>query len=404
MQQVSFRFSQLDSWFFREARPMESIGGSELSSVFPPPVSTLAGSIRTLIGDIMNIDWAAYNKGLSQELLLPDVDPKKMIGAGENCGDLMFSYPEVEVRKTRGKGKWLALKPLPLDLLVIKEEGKITKVVYLTIGETPIRCDLGNVLLPLMDIEDGEERPQTIENAWLTPDGWKQYLEGKPPEPDCIVELNELIIKESRKGIGRDNEKAVVNSGLLYQTEHIRLKQERFEEVAIKVNVSGIVPALATLLTQQNQAVRLGGEGRLAFVEVEKIEQAKNIAVKSSNNKYKIVFNSPASFSYETNLMTKGHWLPSDFIQESQDETDVFVGLINQKKVTLFSQISGKPQRVGGWDSAKNAPKPLRSFVPAGTCWYIETDEPEGLYEQYIGELVSFGYGKISLLSWNSKK
>ena len=45
------RFTPLDTWFFRESRPHGSIGSSELGSVFPPPVRTLLGALRTLIGD-----------------------------------------------------------------------------------------------------------------------------------------------------------------------------------------------------------------------------------------------------------------------------------------------------------------------------------------------------------------
>ena len=44
-------FTPLDTWFFRESRPHGSIGSSELGSVFPPPVRTLLGALRTLIGD-----------------------------------------------------------------------------------------------------------------------------------------------------------------------------------------------------------------------------------------------------------------------------------------------------------------------------------------------------------------
>ncbi|WP_308874022.1 hypothetical protein [Thiothrix subterranea] len=34
-QQQLWRFKALDTWFFRESRPMESVGGSELLSAFP---------------------------------------------------------------------------------------------------------------------------------------------------------------------------------------------------------------------------------------------------------------------------------------------------------------------------------------------------------------------------------
>ncbi|MEN9847352.1 MAG: hypothetical protein RL368_92, partial [Pseudomonadota bacterium] len=32
-----WQFSAFDTWFFRESRPFDSVGGNDLSGVFPPP-------------------------------------------------------------------------------------------------------------------------------------------------------------------------------------------------------------------------------------------------------------------------------------------------------------------------------------------------------------------------------
>ena len=37
----AWQFVPLDTWFFRESRPLESVGGAQLTSQFPPPVRTL---------------------------------------------------------------------------------------------------------------------------------------------------------------------------------------------------------------------------------------------------------------------------------------------------------------------------------------------------------------------------
>ena len=50
-------FSASDSWFFKEARPMETVGASRLDSLFPPPAKTVIGAIRTSIGDALGVDW-----------------------------------------------------------------------------------------------------------------------------------------------------------------------------------------------------------------------------------------------------------------------------------------------------------------------------------------------------------
>ena len=55
----SWRFAAFDSWFFRESRPFDSIGGAQLASHFPPPSRTLAGAVRTSIGDFCGCQLAS---------------------------------------------------------------------------------------------------------------------------------------------------------------------------------------------------------------------------------------------------------------------------------------------------------------------------------------------------------
>lgn len=64
---TTLRFTALDTLFFRESRPYETIGGSELGSVFPPPPRTVAGAIRTAIGESLDADWKAFKKAFDDK-------------------------------------------------------------------------------------------------------------------------------------------------------------------------------------------------------------------------------------------------------------------------------------------------------------------------------------------------
>lgn len=55
-----WRFEALDTLFFQESRPMESIGNAELSSVFPPPIKTIVGAIRNHLGEKEAVDWNEF--------------------------------------------------------------------------------------------------------------------------------------------------------------------------------------------------------------------------------------------------------------------------------------------------------------------------------------------------------
>ena len=388
MNKLSFKFSQLDSWFFREARPMESVGGSELSSVFPPPVTTMAGAIRTLLGDLIELDWQKYNKHEQQSLAV-DVNEQQLIGHGEDTADLRFSYPVIEVCE---KGVWLTLTPAPIDLLELKEDKKL---ICLGIGKDVVQSDLGCTRLP--ELPAGVMGAKPLENVWLKPAGWKAYQQGQLPNADQLVRLSDLIEKESRLGIARDNVKGAVESGMLYQTEHIRLKRDpnKFDDIRLCCEVSGIPQSLNDLLLDKPQAVRLGGEGRLAFVEVVSSKNEQNVQLPATE-KVKLVLTSPACF--------KQGWLPSGFEKVSQEGVDVFVGKIADQDITIIAQVNGKPQRIGGWDSATNAPKPLRSFMPVGCCWYLKCTDASALQatinEKGLGEFSQFGYGKGIVLPW----
>ena len=388
MNKLAFRFSQLDSWFFREARPMESVGGSELSSVFPPPVTTMAGSIRTLLGDLIGIDWQQYNKKERQSLAL-DVNEQLLIGHGEDTADLRFSFPIIEVNE---KGNWLRLMPAPLDLLEIKDSEEL---VRLEIGTSAIQSDLGTTRLP--ELPSGIMGAKPLENVWLKPAGWKAYQQGQLPHAEQLVRLTDLIVKESRLGIARDNVKGSVESGMLYQTEHIRLKLDpnKFEDIQLCCEVTGIPTSLNNLLLNQSQAVRIGGEGRLAFVDVQSSEKLEPIK-QSMNDHVKLVFTAPAYF--------KQGWLPDGFEKQTHDDVDVFVGSLADQKITIIAQVNGKPKKIGGWDHATNAPKALRSFLPVGCCWYLSCENATALQthidENGLGGLTQFGYGKGVVLPW----
>lgn len=383
---VEFIFTQLDTWFFKEARPMESIGGSQLSSTFPPTSATLSGAIRSLIGETIGIDWQKYHRKQAMNLHF-ELDPYAVIGDGEDTGDLSFSYPQVMAKK---HGRWLELTPAPLDLLKT-EAGNL---VRLALPSEPIDCDLGLVRLPMIDSNERGAKP--LENCWLLPSGWNDYKSGKQVALSEIVTIDDLIVQEARLGIAKDNDKNVALDGMLYQTNHIRMNTRKFEDIALKVIVSGLPAELSATLSENMQTVRFGGEGRLAFVEVNPIHQeCKDEEPKSSQ--YKLVFNSPAYFD------SSEGWLPKGAVKILADELpyDVWQFYLNGKVVKLVCQVSAKPVQVGGWDYAKRQPKPLRSFLPQGSCWYLQCeDELTQSDVNKIGELTQFGYGSATLISW----
>jgi CRISPR-associated protein Cmr3 len=98
-------FNAIDTLFFRESRPMESQG--ELQSVFPPPIRTLAGAVRTLIGEQAGVVWSEFNEAHPVS---------KVIGYGDNLGVLTL------------EGAWLTLsgeRLFPSPLVLLNKENQL---------------------------------------------------------------------------------------------------------------------------------------------------------------------------------------------------------------------------------------------------------------------------------------
>lgn len=373
---MQFVFSQLDSWCFREARPMGALGGTAIESLFPPPASTLVGACRTLIGDSQQIDWRDFAVGK-----LPQMNA--LLGNGTHTGELRFDYPYLRIKQ---RGSWQRLFPVPAFLAKAQ-----TKLLAMRLGAEPVYCDLGNVKLP--EFAPGVVGAKPIENSWLTEEGVQKLLIGRLPGENHFISLEQLIQKENRLGIARDNANATVNKGALYQTEHIRLKiSEEIEDIQLVVPVSGLPSNISHELQQKPWQVRLGGEGRLAYVVLEKASAGSNQNHNLTNS----------GMLYLTSPADLDDWLPNGFQPTEVNGIKQWHGSFNDVVVKIEAFCAGKPLKLGGWDSALRQPKPVKSLVPAGACYFVECEHPQKLIElikQYrIGQQTSFGFGSCLFL------
>ncbi|OQX15233.1 MAG: type III-B CRISPR module-associated protein Cmr3 [Thiothrix lacustris] len=369
-EQVTLVFNATDTLFFRESRPMEALG--EAQSVFPPPVRTLAGAVRTLIGEHLGVNWHDFNEN---HVHFTD------IGHGEKLGNLRF------------EGAWLAwngkrLYPAPLHLM--RKEGKLFQ---LTLDKDTVHCDLGkNVRLPKLPdrkLPDGDEPKgsKPLENAWLTHAGLEAVLQGKSPL-NYICDAKALFASESRLGIARDNASRSVQKGMLYQTQHIRPKAE----LSIELDTHGLPDGFTTPST----LVRLGGEGRTASIG---IKQTTNILPKADK----------IGKTFAIYLLTPLYGSPClDFERDKNSNPTVWKGTLNGVALTLHGAITGKVQRVGGWDMAANKPRPVKSLVPAGSVFFCSVDNDDdvtaaidALHNKRIGNFTEYGYGHLAIGVWN---
>lgn len=358
-----FLFNQIDSWFFRESRSMDGAGSTALESIFPPQNNTLMGAIRTQIGNCYhqkhNSDWKSFN---------PQHPLANIIGFGTDYANL------------QAQGAWLYHNeeeqlyfPCPLNLLK-----QADKTDFFSLGKA-VLCDLGKVQLPQLD----REKAQTsIENAYISETAFSQILAGKRPLYREVLE--KVVVEDPRLGIARDNPSHRVLDGKLYQTNHLRLDPK----LSVYLGVSGIDEDYLPKET----LLRLGGEARMANLNT--LSQAVTLPQKLtniSNNELVIYLATPLpDFKREQGLPM----LPNSSFKKQENDVTTWVGEILGQKIEVISAITAKPQRMGGWDMVKHQSTPVRSFIPAGCCWYIKTDNPQAVIDTLHGNYLTDGNDK----------
>lgn len=370
-------FEATDTLFFRESRPMESIGGSQLGSSFPPPARTLIGAIRTAMGEASGVDWPAYQKAQAGSHPL-----HATMGTPQDLGPLKFRGPWLSSKGRR-------LYPMPLSLLI--QRGELGKVqsTHLLPGAA-VECDLGRVRLPAKSRPLDGAKPEA--DDFLTEAGLLAFLQGQPLLEDHIVAANSLFVREPRLGIALDPERRCTGDGLLYQTEHLRPQLQA--ELGLGMTVYGLkaeaLPATGIC--------RLGAEGRTAHwmrAPAARLPEPKG----SANKGLLLMLLTPALFD-------RG-WLPDGFDAEV-DEAGItrWRGRLHGVELLLHSAVVGKPRREGGWDMAQRAPRPLLSLVPAGSCYFCTavSEAPAqalgALNGQQIGRDTAWGRGELAVGYW----
>jgi len=383
MNRLTWRFTALDSWFFKESRPFDSIGGSELNSVFPPSPATMAGAIRSVIGNHQNIDWKSYPQHY------PEL--QKQIGDSDSLGAMRLKGTFLS-RKISGQD-WERLYPVPAHLVAAMEKAEIKELHFLQVGN-PVHCDLGEqVCLAVAPVKG----IKTLEDYWLTQAGLNKVLTGQLPDKTELIKSDDLFHSEARLGIARSNQSRTVIQGNLYQTQHIRPKAQ----LAVEVDIDG----LDGVDYPNSGIVRLGGEGRGAAFSVVVANSGLASPDFPATNAadIKLVLLSAVAISQKESYAP----LPG-FKQTEQHGKTVWRGKIGSTDLTLHCAIIGKVLREGGWDLRKFQAKPVRSLIPAGSVFYctVNSDIKTAIDELQAGQLscnpldTALGRGLITAAPW----
>ncbi len=361
----AFQLVPDDVLFFRDGKPSSLGEDHYLRSLFPPMPSTLYGALRTRL----LLDAGISLKGLDEKTWASRLgDNVREIGEWGRFGSL-------EVR-----GPWLVrnqetLLPAPFDLGLIyekkdgpeakrrgEEDGppRIAHVLRYLLREGdakawshPLRltvpCERTGSGWSPWEVPPKEEDPVAPSDWFLKAAGWELWSRGGVPEPGHFVHARELWKDEQRTGVGLVEKQRLSKEGALYTFGFIRLERG----VAIGFEARG-----AEL--EAGGGVRLGGEGRTVRLES---GLPLRFSRPPAGKRFRLCFVTPA-------LSESGAY-PPGFAAGSTE------GKLGGRLCTLAAAFTRGGATVGGWDIAREKPKPLRRAIPAGSVYVFESGEAD---------------------------
>ena len=345
-----------DVWLFRDGKPFDADGSRRAESMFPPYPSVIQGAIRT---------YELFNKGI-------DLNDKKAIvnavGDSENYKELRIKGPFIARKEN---GNIVRYFPQPADAFSvdvkshkIQRTGKPKGIPSEVITNMPDGLCLIGLTDPAVKGESG---------LWLSEEQLQVYFSGNIATGTCS---EDLFVRENRIGIGIDNSRRAVKTGLLYEVGFIR----PCPGVGLSIEVDGYTN------WPEKGILRLGGESRLA--KFHKVAER----TLGSNNKKPLPKVFSLYFSTPTYLMEG--W--------TTDWAKYF-----SKPVKLLSAAVNRYESIGGFDYAVKSHKPARRFVPAGSVFTFECQE--GAETNLVSSSISdygmeIGFGQVIAYAVNQEE
>ncbi len=356
----------VDTWFFRDGRPynMYEKTQTDVGSLFPPFAPTVVGAIRA--GIARALGWDGHGPW-SDEL-------KNKLGDGEDLKSLRFRGPFI-ARKVNGEIK--PIFPAPLHLFADTKHEKFTRVSPMR----KVQCDLGNIMLPELDNEYSKMDMKPLSNLYLTKESLEKVLQGKELKQLNPIKKEQLWEMEYRVGIERDAKSKTTKDRALYSSYHVRLAKG----VGLAVMIEGIDE-----ISKLESTLPFGGEGRLAYAEVTKLDKEERMFPNAPE-----LLHVDGKIRFTVTHLTHAY-LGGNLPGYGADLPGI-------KGAKIISACLGKPVRIGGWDSIKARPLPLRAYLPAGSTWFCEAngnDEVMASNGKNIGEKSEYGFGQIAIGKW----
>jgi len=343
----------LDTLFFRDGKPFSM--GEEVwaDGVFPPSPSVIYGALRS-----------AYFANNSNEL--------------DRANESDDPTSNLEITSIYYRFKNANYLPLPLDLVQIKSRSKGKKESEQTYKLISLACSQDKGFYSSLDmpaILRYDKEVEAIEDGIIEWSDFGAYITGHTKDLEC-KKFGDLIKREPKIGIGRENSTHSADEGKIY-----RVGMQRLNGLTIVVEFEG-------LEIDKEGFLKFGGEGKAIFYK--QLDEVCMGNPKITGNIFKLYLSTPAIF--------KNGWIPGWLKEDtSKDGIKSFGGIYKGVTLKLLTAAIGKYTSIGGFDMKAGKPKPMRKAVPAGSVYYFE-------FEDCDGEKIIEIFNKKSISDFNRKE
>lgn len=350
----------VDVWLFRDGKPFDALSDHRARSLFPPYPTVIQGAIR------------------SHHLVIKGVDLRNRaaiagaVGTAEDFGPLRLRGPFIARKEN---GKITRYFPVPADADLDKKTGTYRLLrPLLRRGASYVLTNAPDDLSMLLWPQKASHKEGS--DHWLTEADLLQLLSG---DPVTGIQSEELFLRESRFGIGRDDATRTTQEGALYEVEFIRPRPG----VGLWVQVEGYEG------WPQSGTMRIGGEGRGAHFTQMTPSLGWPQPPDPLPEQFKVYFASPAYF--KDGWKPRGGW-PKFF----------------EGEVKLLAVALNRYETIGGFDWASGSQKPARRYVPAGSVYYFTHTSSARLKSNLINNAITelwpeIGFGQVIISEWKEE-
>lgn len=369
-----------DLVLFREPGPFDAAEGHVARSRVPPTPRPLLGALRAV----------AFRRAMLTEIPPPRGHPmNERYGDANGYGRLRARGPFLARSQGAGVDAYF---PAPLNTLRREGSGDLFELQPLRHARLASFWDLG--LRPLWASFPTPGEPP--DGQVLSANELLAYLRGGVPR---TAPASSLFVEEQKVGIALDPLRKAAQPGMLYVARLHRFHEDCGLLFDLELPEADDPWAPAQLLGREG-TILLGGERRPGSYSAADLAPATRAlldpaaaaeAVAAQGGppwRVKLLLATPALFP--------GGWrLPEAVLAPWRAE--------------LVSCAVGKPTTVGGWDLARQAPRPSRRAVPAGSVYFLEVNgdlhdfcravHGRGLPGQ-VEDLGAVGFGTSLVGSW----